>query len=200
VKRICVYCGSSAGNKPEYTQVAQELGRLLATKGIGLVYGGGDVGLMGAVATSTLQAGGEVVGVIPEFMAIAELAHPEVTKLHVVESMHERKSLMAELADGFIAMPGGFGTFEEIFEVLTWAQLGLHHKPCGFLNADGFYDRLIDFIDHTVATGFVNKAYRQMIIVEDDLTAILQKFIDYKPPTIDKIKMAVARSNGTPQS
>jgi uncharacterized protein (TIGR00730 family) len=158
----------------------------LANKGIGLVYGGAKVGAMGQIASAALQAGGEVVGVIPEQLVEKEVAFTELANLHVVSSMHERKALMVELSDGFIALPGGFGTFEEIFEVLTWAQLGLHHKPCGFLNVCGYYDQLIAFIDHVIDQQFVKSEYRAMVLVDKDVEGLLAQFAAYKPPEIDK--------------
>ena len=197
MKRIGVFCGSSPGNKPEYTLAAREMGRALAERGIDLVFGGGRVGMMGEIASATLQAGGEVIGVIPKHLIERELAHPHVTRLHVVGSMHERKALMAELAGGFIAMPGGMGTIEEIFEVLTWAQLGLHHKPCGLLNVCGYFDTLLGFLDHVVAEGFLAPAHRQMIVLDTDLGGLLDQFEHYRPPDIDKARRAIEQGNET---
>ncbi|RZK33860.1 MAG: TIGR00730 family Rossman fold protein, partial [Hymenobacter sp.] len=155
MKSIAVYCGSSSGNKEEYTQQAQAMGRELARRGSTLVYGGGCVGLMGTIADAVLAEGGRVIGVIPGFLADKELAHKGCTELHVVETMHQRKLLMADLADGFVAMPGGFGTLEELFEVLTWGQLGLHGKPVGLLNTLGFYDALLALLGHMSAEAFL---------------------------------------------
>ena len=149
IKRICVYCGSSPGKNPAYSLAADTLARELCRREIGLVYGGAEVGVMGAIANAVLTAGGEAIGVIPKSLAVKEVAHDSLSELHVVASMHERKAMMAELADGFIALPGGWGTLEEIFEMLTWAQLGFHDKPCGLLNIDGYYDGLIDFLENS---------------------------------------------------
>jgi uncharacterized protein (TIGR00730 family) len=186
MKRICVFCGSSPGAKPEYAQAARRLGHTLANKGIGLVYGGAKVGTMGQLANAALEAGGEVIGVIPEQLVEKEVAFIGLTDLQVVGSMHERKARMVELADGFIALPGGLGTFEEFFEALTWAQLSIHHKPCGFLNVCGYYDKLIAFLDHAVAQQFVKAEYRAMVLVDEDPEGLLQKFAVYQPPQIDK--------------
>jgi uncharacterized protein (TIGR00730 family) len=186
MKRICVFCGSSPGARPEYVEAARLLGHTLANKGIGLVYGGAKVGMMGQLASAALEAGGEVIGVIPEQLVAKEVAFTDLENLHVVISMHERKARMAELSDGFIALPGGFGTFEEFFEVLTWAQLGIHHKPCGFLNVCGYYDKLIAFLDHTVEQKFVKSEYRAMVLVDEDPERLLEKFAAYQPPKIDK--------------
>jgi uncharacterized protein (TIGR00730 family) len=186
MKRICVFCGSSPGARPEYVEAARRLGHTLAGKGIGLVYGGAKVGTMGQLASATLEAGGEVIGVIPEQLVKKEVAFTELENLHVVGSMHERKARMVELADGFIALPGGLGTLEEFFEALAWAQLGIHHKPCGFLNVCGYYDKLIAFLDHAVTQQFVKSEYRAMVLVDEDPEGLLQKFASYQPPKIDK--------------
>ena len=186
IKRVCVFCGSSPGGRPEYVQAAKALGRTLVSRGIGLVYGGAKVGTMGQLASAVLEAGGEVIGVIPEQLVKKEVAFTELANLEVVGSMHERKARMVELSDGFIALPGGFGTFEEFFEALTWAQLGMHHKPCGLLNVCGYYDDLIAFLDHTVEQQFVKSEYRAMVLVDQDAEALLQKFETYQPPKIDK--------------
>ncbi|WP_298436073.1 TIGR00730 family Rossman fold protein [Geobacter sp.] len=186
MKRLCVFCGSSSGANGAYREAAEGLGRLLAREGIGLIYGGASVGLMGAVADAALAAGGEVTGVIPRALEEKEIAHPGLSALHVVGSMHERKALMAELADGFIALPGGMGTFDEFFEVVTWAQLGMHHKPCGLLNAAGYYDRLAAFLDHTVAERFVRDEHREMIIIETEPARLLERFRTYRPPAAKK--------------
>jgi len=186
MKRICVFCGSSPGARPEYVEAARQLGHTLASKGIGLVYGGAKVGTMGQIASAALEAGGEVIGVIPEQLAEKEVAFTELTNLQVVGSMHERKARMVALSDGFIALPGGFGTFEEFFEALTWAQLGLHHKPCGFLNVCSYYDKLIAFLDHAVEQQFVKSEYRAMVLVDKDPERLLEKFAAYQPPEVDK--------------
>jgi uncharacterized protein (TIGR00730 family) len=186
MKRICVFCGSSRGSRPEYVQAAKQLGRLLARKKLDLVYGGARVGLMGEIADTVLAEGGEAVGVMPEFLLDKGIAHEGLSDLRIVASMHERKRVMAELADGFIALPGGFGTLEEFFEALTWAQLRMHPKPCGFLNTCQFYRRLLEFLDHAVDEQLLKKEYLSMIIVEDDPETLLEKFEVYHPPTIDK--------------
>ncbi|MBI9046632.1 MAG: TIGR00730 family Rossman fold protein [Anaerolineaceae bacterium] len=187
MKRICVYCGSNHGVQSVYTEYGMQLGNLLAEKDIQLIYGGGKVGLMGKIADAVIQAGGAVTGVITEKLKALEVEHRNLTRLEVVGSMHERKARMAELADGFIAMPGGFGTLDEMFEILTWAQLGLHQKPCGFLNVNGFYDDLIRFLDHVVAQGFIRDAHRQMILIDEKPFALLEKMANYKAPTISKL-------------
>lgn len=186
MKRICVFCGSSPGRNPVYRDAAEAMGRLLAREGIGLVYGGSSIGLMTAAADAALAAGGEVIGVIPRCLEAKEIAHPGLSALHVVETMHERKALMAGLADGFVALPGGMGTFDEFFEVVTWAQLGIHAKPYGLLNVAGYYDRLTAFLDHTVAEGFVKKELREMIVVEERPDALLERFRAYRPPVAEK--------------
>jgi uncharacterized protein (TIGR00730 family) len=185
-RRLCVFCGSSAGRDPAYRQLAEALGRALAERGIGVVYGGGHVGLMGVVADAAMAAGGEVVGVIPQALLDREIGHRGLTDLRVVGSMHERKALMAELADGFVALPGGIGTLEELFEMWTWAQLGLHAKPCGVLDAGGFYGPLLAFLDHQVAAGFVRPAHRAMLISADTPGALLAAFETYRAPEVPK--------------
>lgn len=172
---ICVYCGSKAGAQPEYVETARLLGQTLAEHGLGLVYGGASVGIMGEVATAALNAGGKVTGIIPRNLLEKEIAHPNLTELIVVESMHERKAKMEEISDGFIALPGGLGTLEEIFEMLTWVQLGLHKKPCGFLNVKGYYDHLVQFLDHTVQEGFVWSDQREGIFESSSVEQMLQK-------------------------
>jgi uncharacterized protein (TIGR00730 family) len=186
VMRLCVFCGSNAGQDPVYFETAQTLGRALATNGIDLVYGGAAVGLMGAVADAALAKGGHVIGVMPQALVDKEIAHRGLSDLRVVGSMHERKALMAELADGFIALPGGLGTFEELFEVWTWAQLGYHRKPCALLNAGGFYDKLTDFLDEVVERGFVKPIHRAMLIVENEPAALIEAMRAYEPPQVDK--------------
>jgi uncharacterized protein (TIGR00730 family) len=184
--RLCVFCGSNAGFDPAYLAMAEALGRVLAREGIALVYGGGAVGLMGAVADAALASGGEVIGVMPQALVDKEIDHKGLTDLRIVGSMHERKALMAELADGFIAMPGGLGTFEELFEVWTWAQLGYHRKPCALLNVAGFYDRLAAFLDDVVEKGFVKPIHRSMLIVGNDPEALIAAIRGYEPPKVDK--------------
>jgi hypothetical protein len=185
--RVCVYCGSRPGDDPAFVDAAEAFGRLLADRGLGLVYGGGDVGLMGAVADGALDAGGEVFGVIPESLAEREVAHDRLTELHVVDSMHTRKRRFAELADGFVALPGGFGTLEELVEMLTWAQLGFHTDPCGLLNVAGYYDGLVSFFDAQVAAGFVEPAHRQLLVVTDDPATLLDRFATYDSPVSEQV-------------
>ena len=180
---VCVFCGSHPGNDPAYAEAARDLGRTLAERDVTLVYGGGHVGLMGVVADSALGAGGEVIGVMPRSLVDREIGHTGLTKLHVVGSMHERKALMSELSGGFIALPGGNGTLEEFFEVLTWAQLGEHAKPCGLLNVAGYYDPLLKVFDQMVDREFLNPGHRGLVLVEEDPSALLRRFDAYKPPT-----------------
>lgn len=196
MKRICVFCGSSPGARPEYLQAAQQLGYALANRNIGLVYGGGKVGIMGQIAESVLENGGEVIGVIPKGLVERELAFTDLLDLRVVNSMHERKALMADLSDGFIALPGGLGTIEEFFEVVTWSQLGIHPKPCGLLNVEQYFDRLMAFLDHTVNEKFVDLEHRSMILVDEDPERLLQKFETYRPPVTDKAKWVLNLSKG----
>jgi uncharacterized protein (TIGR00730 family) len=186
MKRICVFCGSSAGVNPEYASAARALGRTLAGRGIGLVYGGGSVGLMGVLADATLEAGGEVTGVIPRALELRELAHGRLTALHVVSSMHERKAKMAELAEGFVALPGGMGTLEELAEILTWAQLGLHARPCGLLDVAGYYRPLIAFLDHAAAEGFLRPEHRRLVLVANEPGALLDQFSSWQPPVVER--------------
>jgi uncharacterized protein (TIGR00730 family) len=183
---VCVFCGSSSGVRASYGEAARTFGELLAQAGIGLVYGGAQVGLMGVVADAVLARGGEVIGVIPNGLVAREVAHRGLSDLRVVSSMHERKALMAELSDAFVALPGGIGTLEELFEVWTWAQLGIHTKPCALLNVDGFYDSLAGFLDHVVDQGFLRANQREMLIVERDPAALLQRFADYQHPEAPK--------------
>ncbi len=173
IQRVCVFCGSRLGNDGVYRQAAIELGRLLVQRGYGLVYGGGHVGLMGVIADAVLSEGGEVDGIIPHAMVSRELAHLNVTRQHVVATMHERKARMSELADAFIAMPGGFGTFEELFEIITWAQLGIHHKPIGLLNVTGYFNPLQGLIEQAISQGFVRPEHRQLAVIEDQPAALL---------------------------
>jgi uncharacterized protein (TIGR00730 family) len=186
LKRICVFCGSSAGRRPEYLQAAREMGRVLLERGLGLVYGGGNVGLMGAVADTVLAGGGEVIGIIPQALMAREVGHTALTRLHVVETMHERKAMMADLSDAFVALPGGFGTFEEFCEVLTWSQLGFHPKPCGLLNVEGYYAPLLALFDQATAEGFVPPPNRALVIEETDPARLLDRFAAFTPPTTGK--------------
>jgi uncharacterized protein (TIGR00730 family) len=184
MKRVCVFCGSSPGKGTFYVEAAASVGRTFARRGIGLVYGGGSVGLMGAVADGALAAGGEVVGVIPRALQLRELAHGKLSELHVVGSMHERKARMAELADGFVALPGGMGTLEELAEILTWAQLGLHRKPCGLLDVAGYWRTLIAFLDEAVREGFLRPEHRRLVLVDEDADALLDRFLAWQPPPL----------------
>lgn len=191
MQRICVFCGSNAGHAPIYRQQAEALGRTLAERGIELVYGAGNIGLMGAVADACLAAGGKVTGIIPEALMGKEVAgrpvdHRTLTRLEIVDSMHTRKARMAELADGFIALPGGFGTFEELCEVLTWNQLGFHAKPTGLLNVGGFYDPLLALFDRAVADGFLRAQNRAMALVDDDIDRLLASMAAYQPEPVSK--------------
>lgn len=188
MRRVCVFCGSSSGARPAYAEAARATGRLIARRGLGLVYGGGEVGLMGILANAALEAGGEVIGIIPEALMRMEVGHPNLTALHVVATMHERKAMMAELSDGFIALPGGIGTLEELFEVWTWGQLGIHPKPLGFLDVAGYYDHLHTFLDHSVAEGFLKDRHRAMTAVESDPATLLDRLAAYQPP--DTVKVA----------
>ncbi|MES0882885.1 TIGR00730 family Rossman fold protein [Roseibium sp. SCP14] len=186
MKSICVFCGSSYGALEAYGEAARETGRVIAENGYRLVYGGAKVGLMGTVADAALAAGGEVIGVLPKSLQDKEIGHEGLNELYLVGSMHERKALMAELSDGFIALPGGVGTLEEIFEVWTWGQLGYHEKPCGFLNIEGYYDQLIGFLDHQAREGFTKKAMRDMAQVADTPEALIDLFKAYTPPNTPK--------------
>lgn len=179
---MCVFCGANAGRRSEFGAAAREVGRLLASRGIAVVYGGGHVGLMGTVADGALEQGGEVIGVIPRLLLDKELGHRGLTRQIVVESMHERKATMAELSDGFLTLPGGMGTFEETFEVLTWAQLGIHGKPCGLLNVEGFFDPLLTFLDHAVAEGFYQRVHRGLLLSETDPARLLDRMAGYERP------------------
>jgi hypothetical protein len=186
MKRICIFCGSNNGTRKTYVDAAQAMGKALTRRGMGLVYGGGSVGLMRIIADTVLTEGGEVIGVIPNALVSKEVAHQGLNDLRVVNSMHERKALMAELADGFIAMPGGFGTFEEFCEIITWAQLGIHQKPCGLLNVDGYYDPLLSLFDHAVGEGFVRTKHRALVLEERDPDRLLDLLMGYQPPLVDK--------------
>ena len=181
-----MYCGSSSGVSPAYSRVAGDLAQELCARDIGLVYGGAAVGVMGAVANAVLEAGGEAIGVIPKSLAVKEVAHDGLSELHVVASMHDRKAMMAEIADGFVALPGGWGTLEEIFEMLTWAQLGFHDKPCGLLNIEGYYDGLIGFLENAFEQQFVNELCRPMLMKASEPVALLDQFTEYRAPKVRK--------------
>lgn len=183
---ICVFAGSSLGSRPSYQLAAEKLGKALASRGIGLVYGGASVGLMGAIADSVLAEDGTVVGVLPQALADIEIAHDGLTELHVVSSMHERKALMAELSDGFIVLPGGIGSLEESFEVWTWSQLGIHSKAIGLLNVEGFYDGLETFLNHLVAESFVKPIHREILLSDSDPNRLIDKVLEFKVPTEGK--------------
>ncbi len=181
MKRVCVFCGSNPGSRPEYRIAAQALAVALARCGLGLVYGGGNVGLMGMIADSMLQAGGEVIGVIPQSLVAKEVAHHGVSELRVVDTMHQRKALMNELSDAFIALPGGFGTLDEFFEILTWSQLGIHSKPSGLLNVCGYYDGLLAMLDHAVNERFLRPAHRALVLADSDADSLLQRLASFSP-------------------
>ena len=186
MKRVCVYCGSSPGRSPSYREAARLLGREMVARGLDLVYGGGSVGVMGTIADAVLEHGGEATGVIPRSLATKELAHDGLTKLIVVGSMHERKAKMAERSDAFVALPGGWGTCEELFEMLTWAQLGFHAKPCGLLNVAGYYDPLFEFLERAITERFVKEEFRPMMIMEEDPARLLDRFAAYRAPRVKK--------------
>jgi uncharacterized protein (TIGR00730 family) len=186
MKSITVFCGSNSGFRTEYAEAAKNLARCFVEQNIRLVYGGGNVGLMGIIADEVMRRGGAVVGIIPESLDQKEVGHRGITELRVVESMHERKAQMAELADGFIAMPGGIGTFEEFFEILTWAQLGFHDKPCAILNIAGYYDGLLALCDNAVSEGFLRPAHRQLILADSDPEILLEKMRNLKPIPVEK--------------
>ena len=186
MKRICVYCGSSPGKLNEYREAARSLGHEMAGRGLGLVYGGASVGVMGAVADAVLERGGEAIGVIPYALATKEVSHHGLNELIVVDSMHERKARMAELSDGFIALPGGWGTIEEIFEMLTWAQLGFHEKPCGLLNVASYYDPLYSFLEQAIDQRFVKEEFRPMMMMENSAGILLDRFAAYQAPKVKK--------------
>jgi uncharacterized protein (TIGR00730 family) len=187
MKRICVFCGASVGAGEQYALAARRLGRLLAERGFGLVYGGGSVGLMGILADEALAAGGDVYGVIPRRLATRELAHSGLTELHVVGSMHERKALMAELSDGFIALPGGLGTFEELFEVITWTQLGIYRKPVGLLNVSKYFESFVALIERAISECFVPPEHRQLVILDEDPARLLQRLQTHALPAVPRI-------------
>ncbi|AQQ06183.1 Rossman fold protein, TIGR00730 family [Roseibium algicola] len=186
MKSICVFCGSSYGALEAYADIARETGRAIAEQGYTLVYGGAKVGLMGTVADAALEAGGKVIGVLPRSLQDKEIGHEGLSELHLVDSMHERKAMMADLSDAFIALPGGVGTLEEIFEVWTWGQLGYHKKPCGFLNAEGYYDHLIAFLDHQTEQGFTKQVMRDMAQIASSPLDMIRQFENYTPPSAPK--------------
>lgn len=194
MERICVFCGSGLGKKPEFIHAAQQLGYTLARHKMVLVFGGARVGLMGKIADAVRKQNGDVIGVIPRSLYDKEVAFTDLPDLRIVESMHERKALMGELSDGFIALPGGLGTIEEIFEVLTWAQLGMHDKPCGILNVDHFFDSLVEFLDNVTDQGFIDSDHRDMIMIDNDSERLLKRFKSYVPPKTDKAKWALERN------
>ena len=187
MKSVCVYCGSNPGSRPEYALAAKELAEALVARNLRLVYGGAKVGIMGLVADSVLQLGGEAVGVIPDALVEREVAHEGLTELHVVRSMHERKTLMAKLSDGFVTLPGGLGTLEEIFEIWTWAHLGFHHKPIGLVNVEGYYNSLLQFLDHAADQGYIQNTPKEMLLVEPNGPALLDAFTRYVPPVVPQV-------------
>jgi uncharacterized protein (TIGR00730 family) len=187
VKRVCVFCGSASGRQPMYADAARALGAELVRRGLGLVYGGGSVGLMGVVADAVLAAGGEAIGVLPRGLARMEFAHDGLTELHLVGSMHERKALMASLSDGFVALPGGLGTLEEVFEVLTWAQLGIHRKPVGLVDVQGYWGGLRTLLRHAVDEGFIRPEYAALLMVDSTPDALLDRFLAWRPPVTPPI-------------
>ncbi|HJT87458.1 MAG TPA: TIGR00730 family Rossman fold protein [Bryobacteraceae bacterium] len=193
LRAVCVFCGSSFGSRPAYGEAARAVGRLLAGRGIALVYGGSNVGLMGAAADACLAAGGRVTGVIPRHLVAREVAHPGLTELRIVESMHERKALMADLADAFLALPGGFGTFDELFETLSWSQLGLQRKPSGVLNIEGYFDATLRLVDCAVAEGFVRPEHRALLLADTDPENLLDRLAQYQAPAADKFATQIAR-------
>jgi len=181
LKRVCVFCGSSRGHRPTYAATARALGQALVRRGLGLVFGGGHIGLMGVIADAVLEAGGEAVGVIPKALVDRELAHTRLTTMHIVETMHQRKALMADLADGFVALPGGFGTADELFEILTWAQLGIHAKPVGLLDSDGFFAPLLSWLDRAVQEGFIDPGHRGLLLESATPDDILDGLCAFRP-------------------
>lgn len=186
MQRVCVFCGSNPGASPRYIAAARQFAEALVTRGLELVYGGGSIGLMGALADSVIEQGGKVIGIIPRPLWDREVGHGGLTELRLVDTMHERKALMAELADGFIALPGGIGTLEEFFEVWTWAQLGIHTKPCGLLNVSGYFDPLLAFLEHAVSEQFIFDRHRAMVLVETDIEALLERLMVYRAPHVPK--------------
>lgn len=192
INRLCVFCGASRGIKASYAEAVSQLAQSLASANIGLVYGGARVGLMGQLADAMLHFGGEVIGVMPQFIADKEIAHEDITELHLVETMHERKALMANFADAFMMLPGGAGTLDEFFEIMTWSQIGLHKKPFGILNIENYFEHLLKFLNHTVDEYFLNPIHRDMVIVENTPQALLSAFINYQAPTTFKLKQDIA--------
>jgi uncharacterized protein (TIGR00730 family) len=186
IRSLCVFCGSNSGIDPIYANAARDFGVLLAKANIALVYGGGHVGLMGIVADAVLAGGGKAIGVIPRMLWDREVGHRNLSEIHIVETMHERKAMMASLSDAFVALPGGLGTLEEIFEVWTWAQLGIHRKPLGFLDVLGFYAPLLSSLDRAVDAGFIREQYRSMAIVDVDPASLLRRLSEYEPPVVEK--------------
>lgn len=193
MKHVCIFCGSSKGGSPLFVEAAQTMGTELARRGIGLVYGGGRIGLMGVLADSALARGGSVIGVIPESLAELEVAHEGLSELRIVSSMHERKAQMAELSDAFIALPGGFGTFEEICEIITWAQLGFHRKPCCLLNVNGYYDPLLELFDRGVESQFIRPQHRGLVLVESEVRALLDRIEGWRPPDCESVRKWIER-------
>ncbi|MHB1948061.1 MAG: LOG family protein [Gammaproteobacteria bacterium] len=191
INRLCVFCGANRGARQEYVDAANHLARLLASANIGLVYGGARVGLMGQLADSMLHFGGEVIGVMPNFIAEKEIAHEDITELHLVDTMHERKALMTDLSDGFIMLPGGTGTLDEFFEIMTWNQIGLHKKPYGILNTENYFDHLLKFLDHTTSENFLKPMYRNMVLVENTPEKLLEAFLNYREPTVFRLKQDI---------
>ena len=195
MKRVCVFCGSSPGNNPVYIKTARKLANAIINKNYGVVYGGGAIGLMGVIAKTISDANGEIIGVIPKNLLDRDVAYTKLEDLRIVDTMHERKEMMHNLSDGFIALPGGFGTFEEIFEAITWAQLGLHKKPCGILNINHYFDRLVDFLNVAVEQGFIHNKCMDLILVDNDPQALLNKMDSYTAPSIDKALHALKLNN-----
>ncbi len=196
MNRICVFCGSSRGARPEYAAASRNLGAALARRGLGVVFGGSRVGNMGELAASALEAGGEVIGVITRDLVDKRVALSSLRDLRIVESLHERKKLMADLSDGFVALPGGLGTLDELFDILSWAQLGLHPKPCGLLDVAGYYERLTAFLDHAAAEGFIEREHRAMLLVDEGADSLLDRFARYEPPRVDKAVRALQAMPG----
>lgn len=186
MKRICVFCGSNSGVDPIYLETAEKVGKFLADHKIELVFGGGRVGLMGKIADTVMENGGKVIGIIPQALSEREVAHQGLTELHIVGSMHERKAMMADLADGFIALPGGVGTFEEFCEIVTWAQLGIHNKPCALMNVGGFYDAFIAMFDYSMNQGFIRPQHRALVLVESAIEKLYKAMVEYRPPIVEK--------------
>jgi hypothetical protein len=187
MESVCVFCGGNPGTRPSYVEAARRLGEVLAERGLGLVYGGAAVGLMGAVADAALAKGGRVLGVMPDFMIQRELAHPGLSELCIVGSMHERKATMAARSGAFVALPGGFGTMDELFEILTWAQLGLHDKPCALLDVDGYYAPLVAFLDHAAREGLLRAEHRAMLLVESDPARLVERLASHRPAVVEKV-------------